>query len=147
MKRAKFKIIDSVDLAKVVNEIFENREEIQLAYLYGSYANGSQTVYSDIDISILIKGDFKISGLYLAELSSEIERRFYFKINIDLRILNNSTPRFLFQVIKHGKIFYFKHKSIVHEFEMRVLFEYQDIKPILDMYDRISVMEVLGDEY
>ena len=99
MKRLKYSIIKIKDLKKVAQEFFKNYEEIQLAYLYGSYAKGNQTEFSDIDIGIIIDDKFKESPLYFAELSSDIEKRFNFKINVDLRILNKATPRFLFQVL------------------------------------------------
>jgi len=71
---------------------------------------------------------------------------FKYKIEIDLRILNDSTPRFLNQVIKYGKLIFSKNESIQYEFELKVFRQYLDIKPMLDMFDRISIKKVLEDE-
>jgi len=147
MKRPKYQIIQIKDLKKVIRDLFKNYEEIQLAYLYGSYAKGIQTEFSDIDIGVILKTDFKETPLYFAELSINIEKCFDYKINVDLRILNNATPRFLFQVIKNGKILFVKNKTFMHEFELKVLYLYQEIKPMLDMYDKITIMKVLNDEH
>ena len=146
MKRPEFKIIKVKDLKRAIEHIFENYEEILLAYLYGSYAKGNQTEFSDIDIGIVIKNDFKVSPLYFAEVSSKIEKEFNYKINIDLRILNNATPRFLFQVINNSILLFVNNRRFKHEFELKVLSMYQEIKPMLDMYDKIYVTEVLKDE-
>ena len=102
--------------------------------------------FSDIDIGIVLAESFKESAFYFAELSVKIEKALNFQINIDLRILNEATPRFLFQVIKNNKILYCKNKTFMHEFELKVMYEYQDIKPMLDMYDKISVTEVFNNE-
>jgi len=147
MKRPKYQVLVIKDLKRVIRDLFKNHEEIQLAYLYGSYAKGFQTEFSDIDIGIILKEDFKEPPLYFAELSSDIEKHFNYKINVDLRILNNATPRFLFQVIKNNKVLFVKNRTFMHEFELKVLFMYQEIKPMLDMYDKISIMEGLNDEY
>jgi len=146
MKRPIYKTISFQELKQGTNAVFEQYDEIQLAYLYGSYANATQTEFSDIDIGIVLTDSFKESALYFAELSMKIENTLNFQINIDLRILNEATPRFLFQVIKNNKLLYCKNKTFMHEFELKVMYEYQDIKPMLDMYDKISVMEVFNDE-
>ncbi len=145
MKRPKYQIINIDDLVRIVQNIVKNYEEIQLVYLYGSYAAGLETEYSDIDIGVVLDKNFKEFPLYFAELSSKIEKCFDFKINIDLRILNECAPRFLFKVIKKGRCIYSKSRTILSEFEIKVLYEYQDIKPMLDMYDNIIVKKVLGD--
>ena len=135
------------ELERVIEALFKNYEEIQIAYLYGSYAKGTQTEYSDIDIGIILKEDFKPPHLYFADLSLKIESHFNYKINVDLRIINNATPRFLFHVIKNGRIIFQKNRTITHEFELKVLSMYQEIKPMLDMYDEISIKEGLEHDY
>ncbi len=146
MKRPKYKIISIKTLITVVNKIFKYYDEIQIAYLYGSYAKGTQTEFSDIDMGVILRRDFIAPALYFAKLSSKIEENLDCCIEIDLRILNEGSPRFLFQVIKYGKILYSINNTFRHEFELKVLYEYQDIKPMLDLYDKISVLEVLGGE-
>ena len=146
MERPKYNIIQIEELKRVISDLFKNYEEIQLAYLYGSYANGTQTEFSDIDIGIVIKESFRDPPLYFAEISSKIEKEFNYKINIDLRILNNATPRFLFEVINNSIILFVRNRTFMHEFELKVLSMFQEIKPMLDMYDKIYIMEVLNDE-
>ena len=147
MKRPKYQIVSIDELKRVVIEVLEQYEEIQIAYLYGSYAKNLQTEYSDIDIGVVHSKDFKPRGLYFAELASKIERILKFKVNIDLRIINKTNPRFLFQVINHSKVLYYKNQTFRNEFELKVLYQYQDIKPMLNMYDRIYIMEALKDGY
>jgi predicted nucleotidyltransferase len=147
MKRPKYDVIPIEKLKSVVEDLFSQYDQIQIAYLYGSYAKGNQTEFSDIDIGIVLEREFKETSLYFAKLASKIEKTFNYKINIDLVILNNATPRFLYQVIKNRKVFYFKDETFKDEFELKVLNSYFDIKPLLDKFDNIYVKEVLGDEY
>lgn len=146
MKRPTYKIISIQELKQVANEIFPQYDEIQIAYLYGSYARGVQTEFSDIDIGVLLKIDFKEPPLYFAELSLELEKYFKHKTNVDLRIINNGTPRFLFGLIMNSKILFVRDITLMHEYELKIISKYQDIKPMLDKYDRISIMEVLANE-
>ena len=146
MERPKYKIISIRKLKRVLNAIFKDLKEIKLAYLYGSYALGYQTEFSDIDIGILLNENFNPNYLYTIELSLKIEIMFDYRINIDLRILNGAPPRFLFEVIKNGIIIFMRDKDFFHEFEIKVLSEYQDIKPMLKFYDRITISEALGNE-
>ena len=145
MKREEFKIISTKELVRIVNKVLSNHHEVILSYLFGSYVLGNKNEFSDIDIGILLDREFKRPHLYQVDLSLEIEKEFDNKIEIDLCILNNATPRFLYNVIKNGYIVYSKDDTIQHEFEIRILYEYLDIKPILDMHDNLTIMDVLED--
>ncbi len=146
MKRPIYKIVSIQELKQAVNEIFPQYDEIQLTYLYGSYAKGVQTEFSDIDIGVLLKEDFKEPPLYFAELSLELEKYFKHEVNVDLRILNKRTPRFLFGLISNSKILFVRNKTLMHKFELKAMYSYQDIKPMLDNYDRITIMDILANE-
>lgn len=143
MERVKYKIISIDELERAITNISKNHDEILLCYLYGSYVSGNKTEFSDIDIGILLDNAFKKHYLYQVELSLEIEKEFDNKIEIDLCILNEATPRFLYNVIKSGHNIYSKEKKIQYEYEIRILYYYLDIKPMLDMYDKITIMEAL----
>jgi len=145
MKRKRHRIISITELERVINSVFNNRDEVLLCYLYGSYVSGNRSEFSDIDLGILLGSTFKKHYLYQVDLSLEIEKEFGNKIEIDLCILNEGTPRFLYNVIKSGRIIYSKDDSLLHEFELRVLYDYLEIKPLLDVYDKMTVMDVLKD--
>ena len=147
MKRPTHKIFQIEKLKSVVNALFMQYNEIQIAYLYGSYAIDLQNEFSDIDIGIVLEKDFKESPLYFAKLGSKIEEIYNYKIEVDLRVLNNSSPRFLFQAIKNARTLYVKDINFRDEYELKVINQYLDIKSMLDEFDRISIKEVLGDEY
>jgi len=145
MEREKYKIVSIAELERTINNVFNNRDEILMCYLYGSYVLGNRSEFSDIDIGILLDRTFKKHYLYQVDLSLEIEKEFGSKIEIDLCILNDATPRFLYNIIKSGRIIHSKDETFQHEFEIRVLYDYLEIKPLLDIYDKMTIMDVLKD--
>lgn len=146
MERIKHRIITIKELENTINKIFSTHDEILLTYLYGSYATRNNSEFSDIDIGILLNRDFKMPGSYQIDLILEIESKFEYKVEIDLQILNDGTPRFLYNIIKNGQIIYLKNETIQQEFEIKVLYEYMDIKPMLNYYDEMTILEVLKDK-
>ena len=73
--------------------------------LYGSYARGNYTEYSDIDIAVIveeIKGDFLelITRLY------KLRRNIDTKIEPVLLEENNDRSGFLESILKYGKVIY-----------------------------------------
>ncbi len=145
MERERHRIVLIAELERIINIVFTNRDEILLCYLYGSYVSGNRSEFSDIDLGILLDSTFKKHYLYQVDLSLEIEKEFGNKIEIDLCILNDSTPRFLYNVIKNGRIIHSKEDMFPYEFEIRVLYDYLEIKPLLDIYDKMTIMDVLKD--
>ncbi len=145
MDRERHKIISIVELERIINIVFNNRDGVLLCYLYGSYVLGNRTEFSDVDLGILLDSRFKKDYLYLVDLSLEIEEEFGNKIEVDLCILNDATPRFLYNIIKNGRNIHSKDDTTHHEFEIRILYDYLEKKPILDMYDKMTIMDVLKD--
>ncbi|KKK58779.1 hypothetical protein LCGC14_3040980, partial [marine sediment metagenome] len=146
MERERHRIISRAELERIINIVFNNRDEILLCYLYGSYESGNRSEFSDIDLGILLDRTFKKPYLYLVDLSLEIEKEFGNKIEVDLNILNDATPRFLYNIIKNGRNIHSKDEILRHEFEIRILYDYLEIKPILDIYDKMTIMDVLKDK-
>jgi len=145
MERERHRIISITELERLINIVFNNRDEVLLCYLYGSYVSGNRSEFSDIDLGILLDRIYKKHYLYLVDLSLEIEKEFGNKIEIDFCVLNDATPRFLYNIIKSGRIIHSKDETFQHEFEIRVLYDYLEIKPLLDIYDKMTIMDVLKD--
>ncbi|MHA1275043.1 MAG: nucleotidyltransferase domain-containing protein [Promethearchaeota archaeon] len=100
MVRPKYSIIKLELLKEISNKIFSKKKEIQLAYLYGSQARQTHSEFSDIDIGIVLNKDFHVPLFYIEEIDNLFEEKLKKPINLDLRLLNNATPRFLYNVLK-----------------------------------------------
>lgn len=116
--------------------VLENEKDILFAYLFGSYAKGTQDEKSDIDIAVYLLDEKILEKypLYPSKIAIRIED-ILDKKKADVRILNGSTLRFRNQVLMHGKILHSKDEKKRIEFETSSLAQYYDFKPHIDRYD------------
>ncbi len=117
-------------------KVLENEKDILFAYLFGSYARGTQDEKSDIDIAVYLI-DEKIlekDPLYPSRVAIRIENRLD-KKKVYVSILNGSTLRFRNQVLMNGKLLFSKDEKKRIEFETSSLDQYYDFKPHIDRYD------------
>jgi predicted nucleotidyltransferase len=117
-------------------KVLENERDILFAYLFGSYAKGTQNEKSDIDIAVYLIDEKILEKypLYTSRLAIRIEN-ILDKKKVDVRILNGSTLRFRNQVLMHGKLLHSKDEKKRIEFETLSLAKYYDFKHHIDMYD------------
>ncbi|MEM7827027.1 MAG: nucleotidyltransferase domain-containing protein [Candidatus Aenigmatarchaeota archaeon] len=86
-----------------MKEILKRHKEILVAHLYGSTAKGNGT--RDIDIGLALEENLGSDALYTARIAKEIENKTSLK-NVDVRILNNCSLRFLNQVLRYGHVIF-----------------------------------------
>src|SRR4030067_2060519 len=91
-------------------KVLSEESDILFAFLFGSYAKGTQDEKSDIDIAVYLKdeGILERVPLYPSKLAIKIERALDKKKTVDVRILNGSTLRFRSQVLRFGKLLHSK---------------------------------------
>lgn len=114
------KSIIDVNIEKLIEEF-----NISLIYVFGSYAKGTNTENSDLDIGILINGDTSLMTRLsvLNEMVGILDRE-----DIDLIILNEADEVLKFQVIKYGKLIYVRDLTEKVLFEARAMSEYMDME-------------------
>lgn len=118
-------------------KVLAEESDILFAFLFGSYAKGTQDDKSDIDIAVYLKDESILERvpLYPSRLAIKIENMLGKKKTVDVRILNGSTLRFRSQVLRFGKLLHSKDEKKRIEFETSSLLQYYDFKPHLEMYD------------
>jgi predicted nucleotidyltransferase len=118
-------------------KVLENESDVLFAYLFGSYAKGTQDEKSDIDIAVYLKDQSILESdpLFPSRLAIKIEKALDRRKSADVRILNGSTLRFRSQVLRYGKLLHSKDEKKRIEFETSSLSQYYDFKPHLEMYD------------
>ncbi len=117
MKNEKLKLI--------LKEFFKEAEGI---WLFGSYADGSFTENSDIDIAVLFKE--KKSPLEVFKLKENLE--YFLKKDVDLIDIQNVNTVFQFKIVTTGKKII--SSKAANEFENRIWWNYltlQDDREIL----------------
>ena len=82
-------------MEKIIKAMEED-PEILFAYIFGSYAKGTQKESSDIDVAVYLRDESTLERepLYPSRPAINIERALAEKRTIDVRVLNGSTLRF-----------------------------------------------------
>jgi len=103
-----------------ISKILNSYDSVLFAYLFGSYANGTDREASDLDIAIYMDGtslDIQLS------LHHELEKNL--KKDVDLVILNEVKNIYLLEDIIHKGI-------VIKDNKKRDMFEVQKIHEIID---------------
>ncbi len=114
------------DIAGALKEYFKDKEEILLAFIFGSAVGDRLTKESDVDIAVLFSSMPAFSEvLKITDSVSEAVGR-----EVDIVVLNNSSPVIRMQVLKNGKLIKSKDNVIYNNFFVRTVKEYDDLKYI-----------------
>ncbi|MHA1719876.1 MAG: type VII toxin-antitoxin system MntA family adenylyltransferase antitoxin [Promethearchaeota archaeon] len=140
--------LDLIYIKEQTTKVFEKHPEIMIAYLYGSIVQKRTHKYSDIDIGIVLSPKIERDPLYSNEIQIELEEILNQITNriIDVRVLNDSSPRFLNQAVYKGFLIYCADEDFKNEYELQVLHDYFDFKPILDMFENNYLKLNLGEK-
>jgi hypothetical protein len=126
-------------------EFLGSRPEIRLAYLFGSALKRDD--WRDLDIAVLLDqdrvaepADWLRYGLRVgAELEQFLGRP---RVAVDLRVLNGASLAFQNEAIKTGALILARDRRSQVAYESRVLVEFLDFLPILEMYERALRREI-----
>ncbi|MBI5235748.1 MAG: nucleotidyltransferase domain-containing protein [Deltaproteobacteria bacterium] len=122
-----------MEIGEVVDKIsavLQGFKEVEVAYLFGSYATGEARATSDVDIAILAPqlGLDRFCELWSCiTIAAGTER-------IDLVTLDDKPALFRYEVIKEGRLIYCKNDETLNDFEMKSWQAYMDGKHIRGIY-------------
>lgn len=128
--------IDSRGKASVIQKIadvLKGKPDIQFAYIFGSFA--SENIFNDVDIGVFISADTSESFLKL-ELEMERELGDILHIPVDVRIINNASLSFTYNVLKSGTVIVDKDKNQRADFEGLIYKKYFDYTHLRNEYLR-----------
>jgi len=117
---------------------FAQQPDVRFAYVYGSVARGQTWAESDLDIGVWFADSLPtLEPLRRnVSLASELKQLLDDAIEVDVRVLNDAPIEFLWQVYYHGRCVFVRDEQERVNFEVRVMREYFDFKPVLDEYYR-----------
>jgi predicted nucleotidyltransferase len=110
-----------------LKKIFEERPEVELAYLYGSVARGEANKLSDIDLAVYLNEACNMGSVKM-ELVSEIASLID---DFDLVVLNEARPLMAYNIVKDGIILFEVSATMKAEIESNIVRRYLDMKPYL----------------
>lgn len=127
-RRALYKSVEMSmkHILDILRERLVERKDIQLAFMFGSHVSGHITDESDVDIAVLFRTipDFITINQLRDDISNAIKKE------IDIVVLNDSSPIIRMQVLKNGVIVINKDRSIYNDFFVKTIKEYDDLKRI-----------------
>jgi len=120
-------------LIKALISVFEAFPKIAAAYVFGSRVYGKTTKASDYDVAVLFKGDYTLDDLLGVTL------KLADALNVDLNLidvvgLNDAPVEVAYDIVAKGKLIYCADNELRVAFETRLMREYLDLKPYLDLY-------------
>lgn len=120
-KKPEFKRLKTFNELK---DFLKKKNNVLLAFLFGSFATGKITHESDIDIAVLFE---KKPGIYETEaLKDGIES--ILKKEVDIAVLNEATPILRMQVLKNGIVIYKRDEKHFNKFYTDTINQYYDLK-------------------
>ncbi|BCB96752.1 hypothetical protein JZK55_16740 [Dissulfurispira thermophila] len=118
--------MDTQGILSGIKAFLDNRMEILLAFVFGSFTEERLTEESDVDVAILFKDNPDLSLLTeIMDGISKITGR-----ETDVVVLNNASPIIKMQVLKKGQVVKKANHSVYNEFFLRTVREYDDLKMV-----------------
>lgn len=133
----------SHELEGILKEYFEKREDILMAFLFGSYAKAISHRESDVDIAVYFRPrsgfleweEFDMKHEAEDEIWLDIER--LLKRNVDFIVLNRARSSIASSAIK-GRPIIIKDRGLYLDFMLRVTAEAEDYREMVEDYWRIK---------
>ncbi|MCS7198325.1 MAG: nucleotidyltransferase domain-containing protein [Candidatus Bipolaricaulota bacterium] len=125
-----------MDLTKLEEKLVQYAREHQVSalYLFGSVVHGALTPLSDLDVAVFLPESVPSEEYFDRRLQMTLDLMELLRASeIDLVILNHAPPLLKYKVVTTGKLLYSRDERALNRFELRVLTEYLDFKPVLDM--------------
>jgi len=122
------------DLIQAVKQ----HSEVMALYSFGSVVTNELKPLSDLDFAILLSGQLNRQQRFEKHLELiGIFNTIFHTDEIDLTILNDAPFRFCFEVLKTGKLLYYKNKTELIDFRDQVIKNYLDFKYFRDSFDHV----------
>jgi predicted nucleotidyltransferase len=111
---------------------------VSVVYLFGSRATGKESHTSDVDIGVVLRKpieDTRSSYKILYDLFSAI----YPSSRLDIVYLQEASLPLQYFAIRDGKIIFEEDPKSTADYENRVINQYLDFRPVLDLFDRVTM--------
>ena len=126
-------MIDRVEIIRKLKVYFAGRNDVAVAYLFGSVARSAFHPLSDVDIAVYPRDNAYVNSLeYRSDMIADMME--LLKINpIDVVLLNEASPLLAHRVMRDGVVVDCKDQSLRVSFEVRALRQYIDTKHLRDI--------------
>ena len=126
-------------IVEKLGKYFEKRDDIVMAFLFGSWAKGHEGTESDIDIAVYFKPENNILEWESTDSQYESEREIWLDIerivekDVDLLVLNRAAATVADSALR-GYSIIIKDRNLYMDFLLRITFEAIDFRQWIDEY-------------
>ena len=129
-----------------VKEDLRDFEEIEIAFLYGSFALNKETPLSDVDIAIYQKTEKNTYNLRIVELKIESElTKILPGYKFEIRSLNDAPLIVVGKIINEGKLLFYKNEHFFYDYLVNNRLKYMDYSFIYDPLFKERFSKLLND--
>lgn len=124
---------DRSKLLADLHDLLADREEIDFAYLFGSFADG--VPYHDVDVAIFMKPAPPPSKTFDLEMDLSVELTLALHVEVDVHVLNNA-PRGFQHAVLQGQPLLVRDEERLTDFIEEVGLEVMEFAYLADLYLR-----------
>lgn len=119
---------------------FNTQDDIEIAFLYGSFAIGSGSSLSDIDVAVFLSNTPSKERIISRQCEITVDLMALCKCNnVDVTILNIASPILAYQVIKYGKMLKCVNENRYYNLIENIINTYLDTKPLYNFYSNRAI--------
>lgn len=129
--------VNPMDLAPDFINRIRLDNDVAAVIVFGSASQGNLQPLSDLDLAVLLSSRLSKDKQMEKQLGLLGLANFIFKTDeIDLIILNETTPRMAYNILKTGMVLFIRDKNSYTDFRERITRHYLDFKYFRDSFDR-----------
>lgn len=117
-----------------IQKVLFSKDQIQIAYLYGSFISEDWRSSSDIDIGIYLNPQGLQDKWFDITLANEIATELGGNIVVDVRVLNHRSPKFVYEAIFNTPRLLVRDENEQIEFETKIILEWYDMRPTWEQF-------------
>ena len=136
-------VLEDIKNNKKALDIIFKKNNVCLAYVYGSVAQKKEDSLSDIDIAVLFFDKVKKDDYFnlRIKIAREIDRALKTD-KTEVICLNENYPFLKYEAIYKGVAIYYLNSEIKRDFEFKVLQNYEDFKYHLNIASNIMRRQI-----
>ena len=125
----------SANVSDKLSAVLADRDEVAVAYLFGSAARGQMTQLSDVDVGLLLTNGPQNLLRYRARLMEDLSRALAGR-SVDVVLLDEAPPALAARAIREGQMLLCRDNTRRVRFEVRALQRDFDTAHLRRIYDQ-----------
>lgn len=130
-------------IADPIASYFKSRPEVGAAYLFGSFAQGREQSFSDIDLGVLLNYESlpkksELTTIYTVDLGRLLRKDFH------ILIMNTAGEMILSQIFKRGKCIFQQNSRLLSHFKTTSFSRIADFGFYRKLMEKAFLSRMLG---